>query len=42
MSLATFTQEGGIGEIVIDSPPLNLFGDAARPPSLAARTPMRE
>jgi enoyl-CoA hydratase/carnithine racemase len=28
MSLATFTQEGDLGEIVIDSPPLNLFGDA--------------
>lgn len=28
MSLAAFTQEGDLGEIVIDSPPLNLFGDA--------------
>jgi enoyl-CoA hydratase/carnithine racemase len=28
MSLATFTQDGDLGEIIIDSPPLNLFGDA--------------
>jgi enoyl-CoA hydratase/carnithine racemase len=28
MSLATFAQDGGLGEIIIDSPPLNLFGDA--------------
>jgi enoyl-CoA hydratase/carnithine racemase len=28
MSLATFTQDGDLGEIIIDSPPLNLLGDA--------------
>jgi enoyl-CoA hydratase/carnithine racemase len=28
MSLATFAQDGGLGEIIVDSPPLNLFGDA--------------
>ena len=28
MSLATFAQQDDLGEIVIDSPPLNLFGDA--------------
>jgi enoyl-CoA hydratase len=28
MSLATFAQAGDLGEIIIDSPPLNLFGDA--------------
>jgi hypothetical protein len=38
MSLATFTGRRDLGEIVIDGPPLNLFGDAAMPPSLAART----
>ncbi len=28
MAHATFTRDGGLGEIIIDSPPLNLFDDA--------------